>query len=162
MRHRFIICFLISVLLTALACKQQTVLSGEVFVVTAGRENVKLALVEIKAIPEEEINAYLKARYTEIKGYPVPSPNAVEKYFSGLPSGTATAMTNADGKFTITLPKGRFVLAAQSFRRVFDSTENYYWLVWVKSDGRQPPPLILSNHNLVPTPWPANLELPIQ
>jgi hypothetical protein len=41
---------------------QKVILSGQVFVVTKGRANIKLALVEVVAIPKKEIEEHLKAR----------------------------------------------------------------------------------------------------
>jgi len=67
-----------------------------------------------------------------------------------LPEGIAKATTDADGKFSMKLPNtGKFALAAHSQRRVFDSTEQYYWLVWVSIDAEQAKQVMLTNQNLM-------------
>ncbi len=45
----------------------------------------------------------------------------------------------------------RYVIAAKAQRRVFDSTEQYYWLVWVSLQGEQPMRVMLTNNNLMGT-----------
>jgi hypothetical protein len=55
------LCLLIAVTLSS-ACKSEGELKGDVFIVTNGAQNFKLGLVEIHAIPEKTINAFLSQR----------------------------------------------------------------------------------------------------
>ncbi|MGB8789441.1 MAG: hypothetical protein WA755_13560 [Candidatus Acidiferrales bacterium] len=75
--------------------------------------------------------------------------NSGELYFASLPSPVATVKTDADGKFSIPLDRQTtVVLAANATRRVFDKTEDYYWLVTVSLDGQLSKRIFLSNDNL--------------
>lgn len=74
--------------------------------------------------------------------------SAPEFFFDGLPQGVASARTNADGKFTLTVPRsGKYALAARAQREVFGSTEFYYWMVWVEADSATK--VTLGNTNLM-------------
>jgi hypothetical protein len=68
-------------------------------------------------------------------------------YFSGLPDPLAEAETDADGKFTMTVPPGKYVLAARATRSVLLSDEHYWWMI--KFDmGTLSRSVLLSNDNL--------------
>ena len=71
-------------------------------------------------------------------------------YFQDLPAAVATGKTDADGKFTLTLPPGKYVFAATASRSVSKDTEQYAWLV--KVDASNPVHgLLLSNDNQAET-----------
>ena len=73
-----------------------------------------------------------------------------EDLFKGVPLDGVKAVTNSEGQFSMKLRANRkYVIAAKAQRRVFDSTEQYYWLVWVSVDGVQGRPLMLTNNNLM-------------
>jgi hypothetical protein len=73
-----------------------------------------------------------------------------EHLFAGVPSNGPKAVTNSDGRFMIKLRANRrYVIAAKAGRSVFDSTEHYYWLVWVSADGDQAKRVMLTNNNLI-------------
>lgn len=227
-------------------CSREGEISGEVFIVTKGRENVKLGLVEIRAIPENDVFTYLhnaekqrngelqkiasereglrqtleraqkdleedlkdidrqyeaaknaydrrwdnfdKTIYEKVKNAydarvkerdgrkkalqtvehrvadlgireqtlrmelqqrRTMSARPLESEFESLPSGIASAVSNAEGKFLIKLPRhGRFLLAAKTSRSLFQTEEHYCWLVWVSLDGQPAKSVILANHNL--------------
>lgn len=81
-----------------------------------------------------------------------------EFYFERLPKGVVHAVTNADGKFTMTLPStGRFALAAHSQREIFGSTEEYYWLIWASLDGEKSKSVMLTNKNLMTSQSPDSV-----
>lgn len=198
------------------------VISGQVFVVTQGMNNIKLALVAVGAIPQEEFDQYLKvkqsnklekqqhlySKYIEAKKHLIdakenynvtnnwrnvlvtqfnesvnPSEKS-EKYidklkaeldkikedidktksvldefeafdkaeflFEGLPKSNTFAKTDADGKFVLSLPKGKYVITANSTRSVGSYSEIYHWLVLF--DAASPnQSLILSNDNFLET-----------
>lgn len=201
-------------------------LSGQVFVVTKGRDNIKLALVEIRVIPERELIdfvkgkrqdalqqidtlnsklkilkneeellkkavavvtknyessvCYTKASYffdeSEVKlcesinknsenarklhsnkqmeiytvNYQISSLNEAAYYFTSLPQSEWKSKTDADGKFTLTLPVGTYVVAAESTRKIVDSSESYYWLVVVDANTKNQQ-IMLSNDNFFET-----------
>lgn len=73
-----------------------------------------------------------------------------ERLFEGVPLDGPKAVTNSDGQFSIKLRANRrYVIAAKAQRRVFDSTEHYYWLVWVSAYGDQTKSVMLTNNNLI-------------
>lgn len=191
-------------------------ITGQVFVVTKGRENIKLALVDVVAIPEKELSQYIKSQhdkgieqqtvifprlepakkaasaaaaaskkcytppYDHCAGYTtighMDLPNSVIKkdemyakaaayekvmaefhyydsgghYFEKLPMQVAASKTDADGKFNLSLPHGKYALAAKSSRDASGTTENYYWLVWVDTTSPNHS-VMLSNDNLFET-----------
>lgn len=210
------------------ASKAKVNISGQVFVVTQGKENIKLALVKISAIPENDIIQYLNASHgngleqqkillpelefakkesdmasaerasadrefdkaaerriaanysndihayddayykaadnalalARISGSKSGSYKAIKNkfdyfdtpkyFFESLPTPIDISKTDADGKFTLSLPPGKYAIAATSSREVFKNTESYYWLVWVNTSLRNQS-LILSNDNLFET-----------
>jgi|GEM_PF-1484332 len=62
---------------------------------------------------------------------------------------TATTKTDADGKFTISVPKsGKYAIFANGKRQVVESSENYQWAVWVTTKKNSKVNLMLANDNL--------------
>lgn len=71
-------------------------------------------------------------------------------YFDDLPSSVAVAKTDADGKFTLKMPRvGTFAVTASASRLVGEKTETYNWMVWTSLDGQPSKRLMLSNDNMV-------------
>jgi hypothetical protein len=52
---------------------------------------------------------------------------------------------------------GKFVLAAHTQRRVFNATEEYFWLVGLPDDARKGVPVLLSNSTLTTAGSPLSL-----
>jgi len=50
------------------ACQSEGKIEGEVFVVTEGRENIEMGLVEVKAIKASSLEEHLKERHSQSKG----------------------------------------------------------------------------------------------
>lgn len=173
-------------------------ISGQIFVITKGRENIKLALVNVVAIPEKEFVSHIKAlqssgrieqrKALELEMHKTEKEAAtalaafrrtlssdnrkvvisisaywdllLDKWdyfdaggylFEKLPASIADSKTDADGKFSFSLPPGRYVLAANSSRNVSDKVvERYYWLVWVNTSSSNHS-VMLSNDNLFET-----------
>jgi hypothetical protein len=72
-----------------------------------------------------------------------------EYVFDGLPSGIATTTTDADGHFTLVVPReGRYIIAARGPRDAFREPEPY-WFVSVSLDGEDAKRLTLSNDNVL-------------
>ena len=68
-----------------------------------------------------------------------------------FPAPAATGKTDADGRFVLTLERGkRYALHAMATREVFNTTETYEWLIWVtpSKDGAR---VILANDNMIYT-----------
>ena len=73
-----------------------------------------------------------------------------EYFFDGLPSAISNAKTDADGKFTLTIPlQGRYGVVARASRELLKGKETYYWCVWVGLDGQLSKHLRLSNDNMM-------------
>jgi hypothetical protein len=73
-----------------------------------------------------------------------------EYFFEGLPSGLSSAKTDANGKFTLSVPRqGRYGVVACASRELFKKHETYFWFVWVSPDRESAKRLTLSNHNLL-------------
>lgn len=224
-------CALITATLFALTmlsgCGEKEI-TGQAFVVTQAKENIKLALVTVGAIPQEEFDQFLKAKqseklkqqetlqmkYKEVKNKKIDCvldipgnsrPFSVSNFSSyewnkstielltdnkhkamrdeaiknnamvdearakakaviaeyeafdkadfllaGMPAPKLTSKTDADGKFALKLPSGKYVITANSSREVFGSTETYHWLVTVDASNIKQP-LMLSNDNLLET-----------
>jgi len=179
-------------------------INGQVFIVTKGRENVKLALVRVCAIPENQILSWITAKknnapaqiriaeqkinsisgeiqkvQTDLQNLPIgqygynPDKYPLEKkklnletdlriaelrrnywktpeyYFEDLTLCEVSAKTDADGKFNLTIPANkRYAIAATTSRRIFNSNETYWWLVWAQLDAKNQQ-LDLTNDNLM-------------
>lgn len=74
---------------------------------------------------------------------------SAEYLFEGLPTGVSAAKTDANGKFSLTIPRqGGYVVAARGPRDTFRDTEPY-WFVRVSLEGEPSKRLILSNDNVL-------------
>lgn len=160
------------------------VLSGQVFVSTRGGQSVKLGAVQILLFARNAIDILVAGLQTyagakiELSREPSAAANAVveqaegqaaedesfyssgEFYFNYLRSPLQTAETDADGKFTIEVPRaGSFVIAARHQRSLWDTTEKYFWLQPVSLEGQQQRIQNLSNTNLSSAPGTASLIL---
>lgn len=161
MTSKFYLLSILSVLLI-ISCnkkgneiKKETEISGDIFIVTKGAGNYKLGLVKVSAIPEEIIQQYINnkklQRGNEILQSKQVRYESANSYFEDVnfPQGVATTTTDAEGKFTLKLPKfGRYALAARAERSVINKTEEYNWLVWINASDSNPNNIKLSNDNL--------------
>jgi hypothetical protein len=159
MKDRILWCLFILAALSAAGCKRNTQLNGEVFVVTRGAQNIKMALVEVKAIREEFVREYFARKQAEATGEDEDMVTAefYLKEMEFLPV-IEKATTNGDGKFSMALPaKGKFALFAKAKRLTLDKEERYYWLVWVTVDKADSLDVMLSNDNLLSPDDPSIL-----
>ena len=70
---------------------------------------------------------------------------SAEFVYDGLGRGISSAKTDADGKFTIQIPRrGRVALAARGSREAV--SEEYFWIVWVEPQTKR---VMLSNDNMM-------------
>ncbi len=213
--------------------------SGQIFIVTKGRDNIKLALVNVAAISEKEMLEHIKRKHDygieqqnqltpkleaamrevdaakadvksardissadinkrlktvmahiEKKGKYDPIYqalldkvdsanksaeekasalhklkseyamfNSIEFYTQDMPTPVSVSKTDADGKFELTVPSGKYVIVAITKRAVFRYDEQYYWLVRI--DASSPvKSLMLSNDNQVETKCEECVLLP--
>src|SRR4030095_3583161 len=73
-----------------------------------------------------------------------------EHFFQDLPSAIASAKTQVDGKFTLTIPRdGRYGIVARASRELGEEKKTYHWFVWVSLDGRYSKRLVLNDENIV-------------
>jgi len=77
--------------------------------------------------------------------------DSAQFYFEGLPTPVGTSKTDADGKFALSVPAGKYVIAANSSRDVGKDTESYFWLVLVDTTSRPNQSVMLSNDNMFET-----------
>lgn len=126
--------------------------------------NAKCSFLASKRIPESKRGMYLyeglgdvvrelDSKYAECTTlFGNESGRMRDELFQQLPSPTALATTDSDGKFQLTLNEpGRFVLAASAQRKTGDRTERYHWLVRMHANGDNVK-VMLSNNNLLGDP----------
>ena len=118
-------------------------ISGQIFIVTKGRENVKLGLVGVHALSDEQ----LKTAVVAALGGKTTAPTAdfVDRLFTHLPP--PSAKTDADGQFNLKA-KGKVWLLAREKRKVGNSDETYLWIVATEGDSGK---LLLSNDTVLNT-----------
>ena len=73
-----------------------------------------------------------------------------EYFFQDIPSPISSAQTDADGKFTLLIPRdGRYGIVARAVRELGEKKETYCWFVWASLNGDPLGRLVLNNDNLV-------------
>lgn len=159
------------------ACKTKTEISGDVFAVTDDSGNYKFGAVSVSAFPIDDsakksletnqtaLSSALKeaeeydkscwklsqdARINCLRDAGDMSRDAKSAYFAKLPNPSATAKTDADGKFTLNIKgAGDYAVFAQAERMASgEKREVYFWIAKIKSDGK-PQKLSLSNSNIL-------------
>jgi hypothetical protein len=126
-------------------------IKGQVFIVTKGGQSIKLGGVAVKAIPEAAVDAWIKTS----RDFPHPDLRV-----ANLPLPYATTLTDADGYFVVTLPTGRYLLAARATREFYSETEEYCWTIWSSAKHGVTNEVMLSNHNLIGGSPPDLINLP--
>jgi len=97
---------------------------------------------------------------TPIRQAQAKADSLVESIVEAFPPPAAKAKTDADGRFVLTLQRGkRYALHAIATREVFNRLETYEWLIWVtpSKDGAR---VILANDNMSDTA--VGLEAKVQ
>jgi len=73
-----------------------------------------------------------------------------EPFFQDLPSPISSTKTDADGRFTVAIPReGRYGIVARAARDLDHETRIYTWFVWVSLDGASATRLVLNDDNVV-------------
>ena len=76
--------------------------------------------------------------------------SSAEDFLEDLPAAISTATTDADGTFTLAIPRdGRYGIVAHASRALDDEEQTYVWFVWISLDGEPAKRLVLSNNNVV-------------
>ena len=76
--------------------------------------------------------------------------SSAEHFLKDLPAAISTATTDADGTFTLAIPRdGRYGIVARASRAVDDGEQTYLWFVWISLDGEHAKRLVLNNDNVV-------------
>jgi hypothetical protein len=107
--------------------------SGEIYVVTAGRETVPLTGAKVYAFRLADVRSHLLRTASDAS--PLEQMKGLE------PHGDAVA--DSSGRFSIRVPRGEYAIGAVEHRQVGEKTEYYQWLVPATSS-----PVTLSNNNL--------------
>lgn len=162
---------LILCLFLAGCAKSQTTVSGEIFIVTQGADNIKLGSINVVAIPAEiledgvferrwKIKAKMDAHEERLKKCLQAQllPNDCDEKDLGndlpglivgaIPENAISAVINADGKFSFKLPQNeKYALFAKGQRKVGNKEEKYFWLEIIEPKTEDLN-IILSNNNL--------------
>ena len=73
-----------------------------------------------------------------------------EHFFQDLPAAISRATTDADGAFTLHMPRdGRFGIVARASRDSQEDEQTYLWCVWISLDGAPAKRLVLNDDNTV-------------
>jgi hypothetical protein len=128
---------LLLVLVAACAPPSNSVISGEIFVVTASRQSVKLAGSIIYVHPGIETAGYLSRS----------SESDTLKVLADIPSPVSQTVADSEGRFRISVPRGSYYLVVIEKRAIVGTTEFYAWLVPV--DAMKDVSINLDNSNLI-------------
>jgi hypothetical protein len=75
---------------------------------------------------------------------------SADRFLEDLPMAISTATTDADGRFTLSIPRdGRHGIVAHASRALDDEAQTYLWFVWVSLDGEPAKRLVLNDDNVV-------------
>ena len=141
--RKFALIFATALLVTfiVVGCSREREISGQIFIVTKGRDNVKLGLVGVHVISEKELRTVAaKVLLAQSAASTLPLRDSL---FANLPP--PAVKTDADGQFTIRA-RGKSWLLARAERKAGSGDETYLWVV---STEGQPTKLLLSNDNLL-------------
>jgi hypothetical protein len=128
---------LVTVLFVSCAPKTRTI-SGEIFIVTNGRQAVKMAGTAIFVLPLDQTEDALHTQRIR----DVANDMTVYEYLQALPKPIARTRADSEGKFSITVPAGEYALTAVEQRNVIEKDEFYQWVVKASDH------ITLSNDNL--------------
>ena len=122
-------------------------ISGQVFVVTRGRDNRKMGDLNVYIVPKLEMDSWLashsigseyvdalKGRLvrfgnTDLIGNRNVADRIIYEYFESAPQGEIKGHTDADGKFSVLISVGKeFYAFARANRSVAGDDEWYVWL----------------------------------
>jgi hypothetical protein len=145
--HALLRCSIAAFLASGCVRQNEDLVQGEVFVRTRGGESIPLSLVEVRFADYDETNKILADIFVSHRQ---PWPHSYSEVFKALPTPLLTTTTDAQGHFTIRLPRDKqFAVTAHDTREAGAHTEEYYWCVRYPSISGEPPAKItLANDNL--------------
>lgn len=73
---------------------------------------------------------------------------ALESNYSKLGHPKSKLKTDADGKFSLSLPEGKYAVCASAKRLVGEDTEYYDWMTFFEVKENTPNQVMLSNNNM--------------
>jgi hypothetical protein len=126
MRYALLLLLLLS------ACARQTEITGEVYVVTEGRQTVKLSGSQVFIRHKSDLSVLEK----------MTKENALE-VLRTLPAPVAVTTTDSEGRFKIAVPPGEYAIEVEETRAIGRDKEFYCWLV--PANGH----VVLNNSNLI-------------
>jgi hypothetical protein len=75
---------------------------------------------------------------------------SADRFLEDLPAAISTATTDADGRFTLAIPRdGRYGIVAHASRALDDVAQTYLWFVGVSRAGEPAKRLVLNDDNVV-------------
>jgi hypothetical protein len=87
-----------------------------------------------------------------------PTLDPTEVYLMDLPPVLARAQTDADGEFSIKVPReGKFVLVARAERQVLGQNERYLWMVRMPEEAKAGTKVLMSNETMATGGSPLSL-----
>ncbi|HEY8560210.1 MAG TPA: hypothetical protein VIL74_07525 [Pyrinomonadaceae bacterium] len=134
--------------LTLIVLVLGTIITASVVRFALKNESAQKKLEEVKRVP-------VFAGETEVEGQMFIVTKGAGNYKLGLVTifffrgsePVASVKTDADGKFSIKIPRGEYIIQAASSRKIFDDTEFYKWNLPVKLTEAKHQ-IFLSNDNL--------------
>lgn len=125
---------LLCCLLFAVACgpSKNVKIEGEVYVVTEGRETVKLAGSDVSVYRLEDVEKMVDDHKSDVYDHLMQLPR----------ESFETVTTDSEGRFSFTLPPGEYAVFSLQTRQAGSRREAYHWLV------KAQPKTTLSNNNL--------------
>ena len=129
-------------------CSRKREVTGQVFVVNAGGQNIRLGLVGIHVVGREQLISATEQAVTNSSGFfrnldITATGSGAESFWSGLPS--PVGLTDAAGEFRVSILEADLILARTSVLMGSESKQ-FIWVIPAKNLGG--PPVLLSNHNL--------------
>lgn len=103
---------------------------------------------------KEKADALQKSREGALRNY----PNEFGEALSAVAKPALTTHTNADGEFSVQIPKGRgrVALLIQASREL-ENVEHFVWFVWVDKLAADDGTYLFSNHNFLGSGNDANV-----
>ena len=129
-------------------CSGKHEVTGQVFVVNAGGQNIRLGLVGIHVVDRDQLISATEQAVTNssdfFKNLDITAAGfGATSFWSGLPS--PVGLTDAAGEFRVSIRESDLILARTSVLMGGESKQ-FVWVISAKDLGGSP--VLLSNHNL--------------
>jgi formylglycine-generating enzyme required for sulfatase activity len=129
-------------------CSGKHEVTGQVFVVNAGGQNIRLGLVGIHVVDRDQLISATEQAVTNSSDFfknldITAAGSGATSFWSGLPS--PVGLTDAAGEFRVSIRESDLILARTSVLMGGESKQ-FVWVISAKDLGGSP--VLLSNHNL--------------